>query len=85
MKKRNKWLAISFALMILFFLASGFFFLKSDLVDFRNNDINYEVLKELEIFNIKLSEYLNIPTDKRVDIIENMTIEEYKRYVKENN
>jgi len=84
MKKGNNWIIISLILMILFFLASGFFFLKSGIIDFRNNDFNYEVLKELEIFNIKFSETLNIPTSERADVIENMSTEEYKVYIKTN-
>lgn len=82
MKKGNKWLVVSLILMIFFFLASGFFFLKSGLVDFRYDDFNYEVLKELEIFNIKLSEYLHIPTNEKIDMLENMSKEEYRIHIK---
>lgn len=61
MKKANKWLIIATILMILSFIISGFFFLKSGLLDLETGKANEEVVFDLQVLNIKLSAILHIP------------------------
>lgn len=64
MKKINKFLIWLLIIMILSLITSGFFFLKSGLIDFENQKINSQKVEELELFNKKINKLLGIPTNK---------------------
>lgn len=61
MKKVNKWLIWLLIMMVISLLISGFFFLKSGLIDFENEKVNEEVIHELELFEAKIKQYFNFP------------------------
>lgn len=70
MKAKNKWLIASVILMILSFMASGFFFIKSGILNLEDGTINEDVLLDIEIFNDKINQIMGIP------ISENQTLNE---------
>lgn len=58
--KRLAWLTI---IMLISFIISGFFFLKSGLMDFENGGVHDEVVINIEKFNFEMNEFLGIPTE----------------------
>lgn len=74
MNKASKWLVIFAVLMLVSFIISGFFFLKSGLIDTEEGTANEEVVYNLELFNAKMNKFLGIPLN-----------EENRRILDENN
>lgn len=58
--KRLAWLAI---IMLISFILSGFFFLKSGLMDFETGGVHEEVVIELEKASFEFNEFFGIPAN----------------------
>jgi hypothetical protein len=58
--KKLAWLAI---IMLISFIISGFFFLKSGLIDFENGGVHKEVVIELEKVSFGFNEFFGIPVN----------------------
>lgn len=63
MNKSWKWLIWLVVIMILSFIVSGFFFLKSGLIHVGTGKVNSEVVIELERFSFEFNELLGISVD----------------------
>lgn len=63
MKKVGKWLILLVIIMFISFIISGFFFLKSGLMDFENGGVNGEVVIELEKTSFEFNKLFGIPIE----------------------
>ena len=75
MKLSNKWLAWSAILIILFIIVSGFFLLRSGLVDFGTGEANEDVIYELELFSAQMNNFLGLPPDYEDEALSKLEIE----------
>lgn len=61
MKSKNKWLSWALVLMFISFVMSGFFFLKSGVIDLETKTVNENVIYEVNVFNARMNRLLNYP------------------------
>ncbi|NCN86280.1 hypothetical protein GW932_00445 [archaeon] len=63
MNRIGKKLALLTIIMLLSFIVSGFFFLKSGLIDFQNGGVHEEVVIELEQASFATNEFFGLPVN----------------------
>lgn len=61
MNKSKKWLILFTIIMIISFFISGFFFLKSGLINLGTGEVNSEVVIQLEKFSFEFNNFFGIP------------------------
>ena len=56
MRTSNKWLIWLAIIMVVSLIISGFFFVRSELIDYKTGDVNQERIDELVTFNEEIND-----------------------------